>query len=176
MGSDLPEWKLFLWLEQKKSNWDFVENWILLQLGSWKCLSLQDSFWTSLLVTHVLKYSVEPGPQSKQKHPHTSTDHPGTQTLSNLPPEKLALLRSSTSAAKTALPRSPSTAGVGGTDPCASLREHLRCWVFLWLQDTLPDATERFLDSCFISIIPARICRQLIPNQLHTATAMQRYT
>lgn len=53
-----------------------------------KCLSLQDSFWTSLLVTHVPKYSVELSPQSKQKHPHTSTDYPGTQTLSNIPQKK----------------------------------------------------------------------------------------
>lgn len=49
----------------------------------------------------------------------------------------LTSLRSSISAAKTALPRSPSTAGVGGIDPCASVREHLRCWVFLWLQNML---------------------------------------
>lgn len=92
MGSDLPFESYFCGSNKRKAieiSWKIV--WILLQLRGWKSLSLQDSFWTSLLVTHVPKYSVEPGPQSKQKHPHTSTDYPGTQTLSTLPPEKLAL-------------------------------------------------------------------------------------
>lgn len=181
MGSNSPEWKLFLWLKQKQSNWDFLEN----CLDPAAAERLEASVSAGLLLDVPSGYTCDQvfcgtGPSKQAETPtrfhRLSRD---TNTFQSSPRKTrlvLALLRSSTSAAKTTLPRSPSTAAVRGTDPCASLREHLRCWVFLWLQNTLPDATEGFLDSCFISVIPARICRHLIPNQLHTARAMQGYT
>lgn len=80
MGSDLPEWKLFLWLEQKKSNWDFVENWILLQLEAGSvCLCRTPSgrpFWLHMCLSiqwnRALKASrnTHTLPQTIQGHRH----------------------------------------------------------------------------------------------------------
>lgn len=83
---------LVTWTKKKKKNWKSGENCSASAGAERLEVSVSAGLcWTSLLVTHVPKYFVEPGPQSMQKHPRASRDYPGTQTLSILPPEKLAL-------------------------------------------------------------------------------------
>lgn len=133
----------------------------------------------SLLVTHVPKYSVEPGPPaSRNTHalPQTIQGHKHFPIFpqKNLPcphlTEKLNLSGKDSSAQIT------QHCWCGRNRPLCICQEASEVLGFPLAAEYASDATEGFLDSCFISVIPARICRHLIPNQLHTARAMQGYT